>query len=208
MRDTVLMSWLRRAPGRALRGVVIAAFLAGATVLISPSAAIACSCATLTPEQYTKNADTVGTGTVEWTSTNGIDRTYSVAFEQVFKGVAGMREKLVTPADGAACGLDNLVADQRYIFFIDGKHPGQMKINLCGGTTAYDTEVLDAVQSVTGTDAFPPFPSTDSGPTVSDDDPDPIRYIGIGAFVIAGIAVVVVLARRRVRGGGSRQYLG
>ena len=189
----------------AVRALVVL-LVAGGMVLVSPSVALACSCAQVTPEQATKNADTVAIGTVQWVADNGIDKSYSISVSQVYKGIAGVQEKIVTASDEASCGLADLAVDKEYIFFLQGKHPGRMRADLCGGTTAYDVVTLDAVESVAG-GPKEPFPSFGSGPE-AEDGPDPVRVIGIGAIVLAGIGVIVLVLRRRLQGHGGRQYLG
>ena len=179
--------------------------VAGGMVLVSPSVALACSCVELTAEQHAKDADTVAIGTVQWVADNGIEKSYSVSFTQVYKGMAGLQEKIVTASDEASCGLADLAVDKKYIFFLEGKHPGRMRASLCGGTTAYDVATLDAVERVAGPPKEP-FPSFASGPEAS--GTDPVRVIGIGAIVVAGVVAIVLVLRRRVQGHGGRQYLG
>lgn len=191
----------------AMKRLLVVLLMAGGLVLVSPSAALACSCVELTAEQHAKEADTVAVGTVEWVTSNDIETTYGVNVEQVYKGIAGLREKLVTPANGASCGLGELVADERYIFFIDGKHPGQMNVTSCGGTTAYDVAVLDEVQRVTD-GPFEPLPAFESGPTAAADSTDWVRVVGIGALLAFAAFGVFVVLRRRAQGHGGRQYLG
>lgn len=193
---------MRRLPALLL----LAVGLAVGMVLVNPSVALACSCVTSTAEQHTNQADTVAIGTVGWVSTNGIDRTYSVNFSQVYKGAAGLTEKVLTPDSAAACGVGDLAINEQYVFFLQGKHPGQMKMNSCGGTTKVDALTLDAVQKVTGP-PVPPFPSFESGPTVPAGSTDPVRVVGIGGLALGALAGIVLAIRRRVR-GGSRRYLG
>lgn len=193
-----------RVLGSAARALVVL-LVAGGMVLVSPSAALACSCVQLTAEQHAKDADTVAIGTVQWVADNGIEKSYSVSFTEVYKGMAGLQEKIVTASDEASCGLADLAVDKKYIFFLEGKHPGRMRANLCGGTTAYDVATLDAVESVAGPPKEP-FPSFASGPEAS--GTDPVRVIGIGALVLAGVVAIVLVLRRRAQGHGGRQYLG
>ncbi len=190
-----------------MRRLLVVLLLAAGMVLVNPSVALACSCVRLSAEQLTKEADTVAVGTVQWTSTNGIDRTYGVSFDQVYKGIAGLREKILTPSQESACGLGELATNEQYIFFLDGKHPGQMRATSCTGTTKLDVATLDAVESVTGS-PVEPFSSFDSGPAVPADSVDPVRAVGIGAIVLAALFGAAVLIRQRRRGGGGRQYLG
>lgn len=178
---------------RALAITLVAIGLA----LAAQGPAAACSCVEADTRELVKQADTVAVGTVEWRADNGVDQvSYSVAFDQVYKGVAAQREKIITAADSAACGVTNLQPDQAYIFFIEGKHPGRLSISLCGGTTGYDVAVLDEVQQVTG-DPVPPFPSLGGAEVVDDDGPNVIRWVGIGGFAVAALLIALVLARRR-----------
>ena len=98
--------------------------LACGMVLVSPSVSLACSCAQLTPEQQTENAETVAVGIVTSMSSDSIETSYRVSFDEVYKGIAGRAEKVITPADEASCGLGELTTGESYVFFIDGKHPG------------------------------------------------------------------------------------
>jgi hypothetical protein len=176
-------------------------------VLVNPNVALACSCLNRTVAQRTQAAETVAIGTVNWSATDGEQRSYSVTFSNVYKGIAGMQEKLTTPDSEAACGVGQLAANDDYLFFIQGKHPGLMPINACGGVERPTAATLDAVQRITGA-PNPPFPSFGSGPTVSASSTDPIRVAGIAGLILAALFVVVVLVRRRSQGAGPRQYLG
>ena len=195
---------LARVLGSTVRALVVL-LLACGIVLVSPTVALACSCVQVTAEQHTKDADTVAIGTVQWVADNGIEKSYSVSFTQVYKGMAGLQEKIITASDEASCGLADLAVDEKYIFFLEGKHPGRMRASLCGGTTGYDVATLDAVESVAGPPKEP-FPSFASGPEAT--GTDPVRVIGIGALVLAGLGAVVLVLRRRAQGHGGRQYLG
>lgn len=192
---------------RSLVRALVVLLAAAGMVMVSPSVALACSCAQITAEQATKDADTVAIGTVQWAADNGVERSYSISVSQVYKGIAGIQEKIITGSEESACGLADLAVDEEYIFFLDGKHPGQMRASLCGGTTEYDVATLDAVERVAG-GPKEPFPSFGSGPTVSEDSTDPVRVIGIGAIILAGIVAIVIVLRRRIQGHGGRQYLG
>jgi len=183
-----------------MKRVLVILLLAAGMVLVSPSVALACSCAQTSVAQQTKDADTVVGGTLEWVADNGIDRTYSVAVDQVFKGIAGLREKVHSPADEASCGLGELATDKQYVFFVNGKHPGRLTATLCGGTAPYGEQVVTEVQKETGEEPVEPLPTyvTDLAPT---EGPDKVRIVGIAAFVIAGVAAGAVILRRRLGTG-------
>jgi hypothetical protein len=170
----------------AVRAFLVLVVAAGIVALL-PGNAWACSCRTTDTTAQVRRAGTVVDGTVEWVANNGMESTYSVKVDQVFKGKAAAREKLVGPASEASCGLGTLVADERYLFFIDGVHPGQMKVDLCGGSARYDAATAAAVQAVTGAPGGPvPAPAVRS---VTDKDPD----AGTRWFTVGGSALVVAL---------------
>jgi hypothetical protein len=144
--------------------VILAAVLG--MVAMAPGNAWACSCRISTPQQLVTNAETIVDGSVVYTTSNGIETTYSVKVDQVFKGKAGEREKLMGEASLAACGLGDLATDRRYLFFISGEHPGLMKVSSCGGSRAYDPAFASKVASITGT-SYGPIPEPGSATSSS-----------------------------------------
>lgn len=181
------------------RMLLVLTVVVGTLVLTSPPS-WACSCASQTTAQYVERADTIVDATVVWTSTNGLERTYSLEIDRVFKGSAAAREKVLTNASDAACGLGQLATDERYLFFIQGEHLGTMSAGLCSGTGLYDAAVAAEVEAVTGA----PGPPTElavpeSGPV----DPDQIEgtawYTVVGTTaVIAAVIGGLVWLRRKV----------
>ncbi len=188
-----------RSPRRALASFLVVLGTCAGLVLLSPSVALACSCAQTSVGDQVDRADTVVGGTLDWTSTNGIDRTYSLKIDEVYKGLAGVREKIVSPDSEASCGLGDLATGDRYLFFIHGRHPGRMTADLCGGSTAYTDDVVLAVQAKTK-GPFEPLPVFGDTPPPEAHGADKVRVVGIGAFVVAFAAGAVVLVRRRRSG--------
>lgn len=176
-----------------MRRVLVTLLVATGMVLLSPSVALACSCAQVSTADQVARADTVVVGTLDWVADNGIDRTMLVAVDQVFKGKAGLREKVHT-TDEASCGLGDLATDKEYVFFLRGTHPGRMTASLCDGTTPYGEKVVNEVQRITH-GPFEPLPTyvTDLPPSTG---PDPIRIVGIGVIVLAVLAGVALAMRR------------
>jgi hypothetical protein len=145
--------------------------------------------------EHVRAATTVAAGTVDWTATDGQTRTYSVDVDSVYKGAAADSEKLVTNAHEAACGLADLATDRRYLFFIEGQHPGAMRVGLCGGTVGYDDSVAARIEAVTGPPGKP-LPSPDLGGEPSGSGrTGPIVALGLTAGLLA-VAVGVVVRRR------------
>ena len=165
-------------------------------LVLTPGPSWACSCIMATTPQHVKDAVTVAAGTVDWTATDGQTRTYRVDFDSVYKGAAAESEKLSTNANEASCGLGSLATGQRYLFFIDGRHPGAMTVNLCGGTIAYDDALARQVESVTGPPGKPVAAPTPAA--VSDDDSStrPV-VIALGAAGLGGFGAIIGLVLRR-----------
>ena len=150
--------------------------------------------------QHVRAAVTVASGTVDWTATDGQTRTYRVDFDHVYKGAPARSEKLTTSAQGASCGLANLATGKRYLFFIDGLHPGTMRVGLCGGTVAYDDAVAREIEAVTGPPGEPLGSSEE--PRTGDraeaaSGTGRAATLGLVAAVVAGLAAGVVVVRRR-----------
>jgi hypothetical protein len=166
--------------------VLLAVVVAFGILVLSPSASWACSCAVSTPQQQVKAAGTVAAGTVDWTATDGQTRTYKVDFDDVYKGSVAGSEKLTTAANGAACGVGDLATGRRYLFFIEGQHPGAMGIGLCGGTTPYDPALAAQVAAITG----PPSKPVATPVAKGDDSDGP----GGAVTVLVGAAALLALA--------------
>ncbi|MBO9522723.1 MAG: hypothetical protein J7518_14420 [Nocardioidaceae bacterium] len=192
-----------------MRRFLVVLLLAAGMVLVSPSVALACSCVASTPAQAAKRADTVVVATLEWRQDNGIDASYGIRVDQVFKGIAGMREKVHSSASEASCGLGELATDEVYVFFLQGKHPGRLSANQCSGTAPYGEQVVTAVEKATG-DPVEPLPTFSGEAEPSSDGPDRIRFVGIGVIVLALLGGGALVLRRRFFGppSGPSQYGG
>jgi hypothetical protein len=164
-------------------------------LVLTPSPSWACSCAVTATAGQVKRAVTIAAGTVKWSATDGQTRTFSVTFDTVYKGAAANSEKLVTAASEAACGAGDLATGQRYLFFIDGEHPGTMRINLCGGTTAYDDAVADEVEAITGPPGKPV--SAPAAESLSGNDSDRTAMVAVGAAALLALATSAAFFLRR-----------
>jgi hypothetical protein len=172
-------------PARVRRCLLALAVTFGILVL-TPSPSWACSCAVATTQQHVRDAVTVAAGTVDWTATDGLTRTYKVDFDGVYKGAAGTSEKLVTSANEASCGLANLATGERYLFFIEGRHPGAMRVGLCGGTTGPPGKPVAS-------------PGSGIGGQPAERHTARTVTIGLGGALLLALAVGAVVARRRQR---------
>jgi hypothetical protein len=175
--------------------IVLALAVVFGILVLTPSPSWACSCALGTTAQQVKRAATVASGTVDWTATDGQTRTFQVDFDSVYKGAAAESEKLTTAANEAACGVSDLATGRRYLFFIDGQHPGAMRIGLCGGTTPYDEALAQKVESVAGPPGKPLAAGTVDAP--ADDERGRTVTIALGAGALLLVAMGAAFAMRR-----------
>jgi hypothetical protein len=176
---------------------LLAMLTAVGVLVLTPGPSWACSCVMATTAQHVRDAVTVASGTVDWTASDGQTRTYRVDVDGVYKGAAAESEKLSTSANDASCGLGSLATGKRYLFFIDGRHPGAMSVSLCGGTVAYDAAVARHVEAVTGPPGKPlttPVPAS-----VADDSGNRTAAVALGAggLLLAAAVGGLVLRRRR-----------
>lgn len=178
-----------------IRALLVLLVSAGLLVL-TPSPSWACSCAISTPRQQVELAGTVAVGTVDWTATDGQKRTYQISVDQVYKGAAARSEKLITNANEGSCGLAHLATGKRYLFFIDGVHPGAMRVGLCGGTTAYDAALARQVESATGPPGAP-LPSSAGDPAPPEDHSTRTLVLSLGAVVVLLAAAGAIVVGRR-----------
>jgi MYXO-CTERM domain-containing protein len=178
-----------------VRRLLLALGLTFGMLVLTPSPSWACSCAVASAAAQVRSADTVASGTVDWTATDGQTRNYKVDVDAVYKGAAATSEKLSTAASEAACGVGDLAPGKRYLFFIDGQHPGAMRIGLCGGTTPYADPLVRQVEAITGPPAKP-LPASDPSDT-TDDDSSRTTSIALGVGGLLVLAAVAAFALRR-----------
>jgi hypothetical protein len=175
--------------------LVLALAVSLGLLVLTPDPSWACSCAAADTAKQVELAGTVASGTVDWTATDGQTRTYSVDFDSVYKGAAAASEKLVTSAHEASCGLADLAVGKRYLFFVEGRHPGVMRVGLCGGTVAYDASVAARVEALTGPPGTP-LPSPDLGAEASGGGSTSLVVaLGLGVALL-GVAAGIAVRRR------------
>lgn len=177
-----------------MRRLLLALAVTVGMLVLTPSPSWACSCAVAKTPQQVRNAGTVAAGTVDWTATDGQTRTYQVSLDAVYKGAAAETEKLATSADEASCGVGDLATGKRYLFFIEGRHPGAMRIGLCGGTTTYDAALARQIERVTGP---PGKPSAAADISSDDDSGSRTALVAGGAAGLLALAALVALVLRR-----------
>ncbi|MGD9958661.1 hypothetical protein [Nocardioides sp.] len=184
-----------------MRRLLVALLLALSGVVLGQLPAHACSCVVQTPVDQMKHANDVFVGTVTSKARVAAGVTYVVAVERVYKGSVSNPAKVTTGADSASCGVDNLVADRRYVFM--GAASGDaIEINLCGGTAPATTRKLDQVTALFGAGKAPaaaPDPDPVSATITRVDDTKPVSFARLaapgGALLIVGLLGLFLLRR-------------
>lgn len=146
---------------RALRVLFAAVVAALSLVVVGATPSFACSCAMADTATHVKWADVVVSGTVtDLVSLSSHQATgYVVAVDHVFKGEVGSTVEVLSESSGASCGLENVKAGRRYVFFAGyQKAMGEQRLaaNLCGGTGPATPKLVSAVEVATETGEAPP----------------------------------------------------
>jgi hypothetical protein len=140
---------------RILRALLAAVLGALALVVLTASPSYACSCAAADTRQHVERADVVVTGTVRGTAQSEQTAAYLLDVDRVYRGSSGPVLEVMSPVNGASCGLEGLVEDGRYVVFaaaetVAGEPSDVLWANLCGGTAPASAQYVDALEAVTG----------------------------------------------------------
>jgi hypothetical protein len=183
---------------------VAALLLAGVVVVVGGLPAHACSCVASSTQDDVKSTPDVFTGTVTDITRSGSARrgtvTYDVAVQRVYKGnVSSDRVSVTTARDAGQCGLGDLRADRRYVFF--AKPSGTaLAIESCSSTGPARAGLVATVERLLGAgrDPSPPAPPTTAQFTrVADSRPASVTRLAAPgvALVLVGLLGLVVVRR-------------
>jgi hypothetical protein len=202
----------------AMRSLLVVLVTAVGLVVLGPSTAYACSCATGSPRDYTEWADVVVEGTV--VEKAGPDRprssidtvVYTLEVSRVFKGEAGERLEFGSVLSGASCGLEGVNVKHEGVFFLyrpsgsDIDPDTELAANLCGGSLSVTPA---QVERVTGEGQAPTAEVVALGPVAAEPGEDvrapqaePGRspwpaYVGGAALLLLAAAAAGWWVRRR-----------
>lgn len=185
----------RRRPRSAVRAALSALLLVPALFLISPTAAMACSCAGVDTKTLLGYVDTVAAGELTEIappppqSGSNVDvpdhLTYTVTVQTVFKGEPGDPLVFQSSPFGASCGLENMRVGDDYVFFVRDGTSG-----LCDGTSPATPQLIADVEAVTG----PGQPVTAPEPTTAPEAaPETEHESGAPPFLWPALAAAVVV---------------
>jgi hypothetical protein len=181
-----------------------ALLLAGVVVVVGGLPAHACSCLSTSTQDDVKSASDVFTGTITDVARSGTARrgtvTYDVAVQRVYKGAVRSDEASVTTARAAnLCGLGDLRAGRRYVFF--AKPSGNaLAIESCSSTGPARGELVATVERLLGAGrdpSPPPPPPTADFTRVADSTPTSVTRLAAPgvALVLVGLLGLVVVRR-------------
>jgi len=186
------------------RRLLAALLLAGCAVVLGQLPAHACSCVTAGTQTQTKHADDVFSGKithVKGSRGSGATMTYDVDVERVYKGdVKTATVKVISDRSGSSCGLGQLPAHRRYVFFTTDAGQGQdLAADTCGGTARASHVLVHKVEKLLGAGhpPVPPAPQKAVFTPVADASPTSLPRLaapGI-ALVIVGLLGLVVVRR-------------
>jgi hypothetical protein len=193
------------------RRILVLLVLGLTTLVIADAPAhAACTCRRPPLAQQVNKADAVFSGTVTMASgptTMGKRQimSYDVKVDQVYKGdISSPRVTVKSDADPAKCGLTEMTAEDRYLFFARAADNANLLANQCSGTgPAKSTKTQKVVALLgPGTTPNPPTPAAAEFTAVADAEPLPLaRLAAPGAAMVLigllGLMVFGVLGRSR-----------
>ena len=185
-----------------VRRVLVLLVVGLATVVVADAPAqAACTCRRPPLAQQVSGADGVFSGTVTMASgptTSGKRQimSYDVKVDRVYKGdIRSPRVTVKSEADPSKCGLTNMTADTRYLFFVRVNEPNLLA-NKCGGTGPAKSSKTQKVVAILGpgTTPIPPTPEEATFTPVADAEPLPLSRLAApgAAMVLVGLLGLMV----------------
>jgi hypothetical protein len=181
------------------------------TVVVAEAPAqAACTCQPPPLAQQVNAADGVFSGTVTMASgptTSGKRQmmSYDVKVDRVYKGdIRSPRVTVKSDADPSRCGLPDMTAETRYLFFVRANE-ANLLANKCGGTGPAKSTKTQKVRALLGpgTTPIPPTPEEAVFTPVADAEPLPLPRLAApgAAMVLVGLLGLMIFgALGRSRG--------
>ena len=189
-----------------VRRSLIALFLACSGVVLTQLPAHACRCVDGSVRSQADRADVVFSGVLLDTRPGTVGKrdrdatVYEIEADTLYQGTLLRSETRVTSRLDS-CGLGNLPADRRYVFFVveDGT---DLVADQCGGTARASDKLVGRVESLlgTGTDLGPREPSepvTVEFTQVAGAEPETLTRLAApgAALVLLGLLGLFVVRR-------------
>jgi hypothetical protein len=202
------MSVMQASVSRPLLGrFLVVLFVGLLTVVVTEAPAHACRCKDLSLAKQVNAADGVFSGTVTMVSgptTSGQRQkmSYDVKVDRAYKGDI-TSPQVTVKSWVSSCGLTDLTADTRYLFFVRA-NGANLLANQCGGTGPAKSAKTQKVIALLGPGdtPIPPTPEEAVFTRVEDAEPLPLtRLAAPGAAMVLlgllGLMVFGVLGRSR-----------
>jgi hypothetical protein len=201
---------------------LLALAIGASTLMLGTGTAVACSCALVSDAELVDVVDVIFRGTVidyqyiedpdgDGTVSSLDPATFTFAVEEVYKGNATETQRVLSPVDGASCGLEIPDEGEFIVFAQSGLYDGpdlaegELAAYLCDGTrlaeAGFDTDLVP----------YPPDPNpaVTAAPAGSDaaaqelidrttSDTGVVAVVGF--FMVCIIAVLAARQFRRTRG--------
>lgn len=190
---------------RLVPGFVLAFVIALTSVVLTQMPAHACKCGASDVGRDAQRADALFTGTVisiqKPGSATGVTMIL-VEADRSWKGHVPTKVELTTAASSAACGVEDLKAGKKYVFFAQSDG-AKLALNSCGGTSLLTAELGNDITKLLGqgkdtaaADKPAEAPAADRE-VVADTEPVGFARIAApgGALVIVGALGLLVLRR-------------
>jgi hypothetical protein len=185
--------------GRALTLVVLGLAL---VVVGEAPAHAACTCQRPSVAKQVERADGVFSGTVSMASgptTSGKRQvmSYDVKVDRVYKGdISTTTVTVKSDADPTRCGLSDMSAGNRYLFFVRTNDESVFVADKCGGTGPAKSSKTEKVKAILGpgTNPTPPEPEAATFERVGDSEPPTLTRIAApgAALVLVGLLGLMV----------------
>ena len=183
---------------------VLALLIVGLTTVVVADAPAdaACTCERPTLAQQVNKADGVFSGTVTMASgptTSGKRQmmSYDVKIDRVYKGedIKSSSVTVKSNADPTKCGLSDMTADTRYLFFVRANE-ANLLADKCGGTSPARSARTQKIVALLGPGStpIPPTPEDATFTPVADAEPLPLTRLAApgAAMVVIGLLGLMV----------------
>jgi hypothetical protein len=133
-------------------------------VLLGSAPAHACRCVFGDVARQVDRADAVFVGSFARPDRTVADGriTFDLAVDEVYRGEVTSPVTVVAPYSSATCGLDGIPAGKPVVWFVRGAPRGEVRSDLCSGTTPLTPALSRRLERLAG----PPGPPVTSGPLV------------------------------------------
>ncbi len=201
---------------------VLALAIGASTLMLGTGTAVACSCAQVSDAELVDVVDVIFRGTVidyqyiedpdgDGTVSSLDPATFTFAVDEVYKGNATETQRVLSPVDGASCGLE-IPDEGEFIVFAQSDlyegpdlADGELAAYLCDGTrpaeAGFDTDLVPYPPDPNPAVTAAPAGSDAAAQELSDRTTADTGIVAVvGFFMVCIIAALAARQFRRTRG--------